>query len=143
MLVNNQHYTTCEIANILKISKSITEYTLHQLGYVVQFDVWHNLSAKNTRLFKCFVLLSKLWHVIGKWIIFWKDIIGQVKWSSSRINNRNILWYLPVLRKIMTNNNNNSPQTWIYLSLKFKIIVKWMAVFIYLKLQTNISYIHM
>ena len=37
---NNQCYTTREIANILKISKSSVENHLHQLGYVLRFDVW-------------------------------------------------------------------------------------------------------
>ena len=37
---NNQRYTTWEIADILKISKSSAENHLHQLGYVNCFDVW-------------------------------------------------------------------------------------------------------
>ena len=37
---NNLHYTTWEIADILKISKSSAENHLHQLGYVNHFDVW-------------------------------------------------------------------------------------------------------
>ena len=46
---NNQCYTTWEIANILKISKSSIENRLHQLGYVNRFDVWvpHKSSEKN------------------------------------------------------------------------------------------------
>ena len=49
IIENNQRYTTWEIANILKISKSSTENHLHQLGYVNRFDVWvpHKLSEKN------------------------------------------------------------------------------------------------
>ena len=45
---NNQRYTTREIADILKISKSSVENHLHQLGYVHHFDVWvpHKLSQK-------------------------------------------------------------------------------------------------
>ena len=45
---NNQHYTTQEIADILKIPKSSAENHLHQLGYVNCFDVWvpHKLSKK-------------------------------------------------------------------------------------------------
>ena len=45
---NNQCYTTREIADILKISKSSTENHLYQLGYVNHFDVWvpHKLSEK-------------------------------------------------------------------------------------------------
>ena len=37
---NNQRYTTREIPDILKISKSSIENHLHQLGYVNRFDVW-------------------------------------------------------------------------------------------------------
>ena len=39
LIENNQHYTTQEIADILKISKSSVENHLHQLGYVNHFDV--------------------------------------------------------------------------------------------------------
>ena len=46
---NNQHYIMCEIADILKISKSSIENQFHQLGYVHLFDVWvpHKVSNKN------------------------------------------------------------------------------------------------
>ena len=48
IIENNQHYTTREIADILKISKSSAENHLHQFGYVNRFDVWvpHKLSEK-------------------------------------------------------------------------------------------------
>ena len=48
IIENNQCYTTQEIANILKISKSSAENHLHQLGYVNRFHVWvpHKLSEK-------------------------------------------------------------------------------------------------
>ena len=36
----NQHYNMWEIADKFKISKSSTEYHLHQLDYVSHFDVW-------------------------------------------------------------------------------------------------------
>ena len=39
LIENNQCYTTWEIADILKISKSSIENHLHQLGYVNSFDV--------------------------------------------------------------------------------------------------------
>ena len=41
-------YTTWEIADRLKISKSSIENYLHQLGYVNGFDIWilHKLSKK-------------------------------------------------------------------------------------------------
>ena len=58
---NNQCYTTREIANILKISKSSVENHLHQLGYVNCFDVWvpHKLSKKTLpdRISACHPLL--------------------------------------------------------------------------------------
>ena len=49
LIENNQCYTTQEIADIFKISKSSTETHLHQLGYVHRFDVWvpHKLSGKS------------------------------------------------------------------------------------------------
>ena len=49
LIENNQRYTTWEIADVLKISKSSTENHLHQLGYVNLFDVCvpHKLSEKN------------------------------------------------------------------------------------------------
>ena len=40
LIENNQRYTTWEIADILKISKSNIENYLPQLGYVHHFDVW-------------------------------------------------------------------------------------------------------
>ena len=52
LIENNQCYTTREVADILKISKSSAENHLHQLGYINRFDVWvpHNLSKKQTSL---------------------------------------------------------------------------------------------
>ena len=48
LLENTQCYTTREIADILKMSKSSTENHF-QLGYVHRFDIWvlHKLSEKN------------------------------------------------------------------------------------------------
>ena len=40
LIENNQCYTTQEIADILKISKSSVENHLHHLGYVNHFDIW-------------------------------------------------------------------------------------------------------
>ena len=40
LIENNQCYTTREVADILKISKSSAENHLHQLRYVNRFDVW-------------------------------------------------------------------------------------------------------
>ena len=44
LMENNHCYTTWEIADILKISKSSVENLLYHLGYVDHFDVWvpHN-----------------------------------------------------------------------------------------------------
>ena len=39
LIENNQRYTTREISDILKISKSSAENHSHQLGYVNHFDV--------------------------------------------------------------------------------------------------------
>ena len=48
LIENNQHYTTWEIADVFKISKSSVENHLHQLGYVNRFDFWvpHNLNER-------------------------------------------------------------------------------------------------
>ena len=40
LIENDQCYTTWEIADILKISKSSIENHLHQLGYLNRFEVW-------------------------------------------------------------------------------------------------------
>ena len=49
LIENNQCYTTQEIADILKISKSSVENHLYQLGCVHCFDVWvpQKLSERN------------------------------------------------------------------------------------------------
>ena len=44
LIENNQHYTTWEIANILKISKSSIDNHLHHLGYVNYFDLGFQIS---------------------------------------------------------------------------------------------------
>ena len=63
LIENNQCYTTREITDILKISKSRTENHLRQLGYVNRFDVWvpHKLSEKNLldHISTCYSLLKR------------------------------------------------------------------------------------
>ena len=51
LIENNQHYTTQEIATILKISQSSIKSHLYQLGYVNRFDVWfpYKLSKKQNK----------------------------------------------------------------------------------------------
>ena len=80
LIENSQHYTTREIANILKISKSSIENHLHQLGYVNRFDVWvpHKLSEKNLldRISASNSLLKR-----NENILFLKQIVmGDEKW---------------------------------------------------------------
>ena len=62
LIENNQRYTTQELADILKISKSRVKNHLRQLGYVHRFDVWvpHKLSEKNLldRISACNSLLK-------------------------------------------------------------------------------------
>ena len=77
---NNQRYTTWEIADIFKISKSSVENHLHQLGYVNCFDVWvpHKLSKENLldHISACDSLLK-----CNKNIPFLKQIVtGDEKW---------------------------------------------------------------
>ena len=49
LIENHQRYTTREIADILKMSKSSIENHWHQLAYVNRFDVWvpHKLREEN------------------------------------------------------------------------------------------------
>ena len=80
LLENNQHYTTREIANILRISKSSIENLLHQLGYVNRFDVWvpYKLSGKN--LLDCISICDSLLKC-NENILFLKQIVmGDEKW---------------------------------------------------------------
>ena len=80
LIENSQCYTTQEIADILKISKSSTENHLHQLSYVNHFDVWvpHKLS-KNNCLDHISVCDSLLKH--NENILFLKQIVtGNEKW---------------------------------------------------------------
>lgn len=44
LIENNQHYTTGEIADILKMLKLSVKNYSHQLGYVHHFDVWFHVS---------------------------------------------------------------------------------------------------
>ena len=76
----NQRYTTQEIADILKISKSSVENHLHQLGYVNRFDVWvpRKLSKKN--LLDCISACDSLLKC-NKNVPFLKQIVtGNEKW---------------------------------------------------------------
>ena len=80
IIENNQCYTTREIADTLKISKSSTENHLPQLGYVNRFDVWvpHKLSEKNLldHISSCDSLLK-----CNENILFLKQIVtGDEKW---------------------------------------------------------------
>ena len=77
---NYQCYTTQEIANILKISKSSIEHHLHQLGYVNCFGVWvpHKLSEK-----KLLDLISTCDSLLkcNENVLFSKQIVtGDEKW---------------------------------------------------------------
>ena len=51
LIENNQHYTTEETPDVLKLFKSGIENNLHQLSYGNHFDVWvpHKLSEKNKK----------------------------------------------------------------------------------------------
>ena len=80
IIENSQHYTTWEIADILKISKSSIENHLHQLGYVNHFDVWvpHNLNEKTLldHISACDSLLKR-----NENVPFLKRIVmGDEKW---------------------------------------------------------------
>ena len=98
---NNQRYTTQEVADILKISKSSVENHLHQPGYVNRFDVWvpHKLSEKNLldRISTCDSLLKR-----NENILFLKQIVtGDEKW----------ILYNKVERKRSWGKRNTPPPT--------------------------------
>ena len=78
LIENNQHHTTREIADILKISKSSTGNHLHQLGSVHHFDVWvpHKVSKKN--LFTIFPH-AILYLNVMKTFLFLKQIVVTVQ----------------------------------------------------------------
>ena len=86
LIENSQRYTTQEIADILKISKSSTENHLYQLGYMNRFDVWVP-SKKNLfdRISTCDSLLKRnekvpsLKQIVAgdeKWILY-----NNVEWK--------------------------------------------------------------
>ena len=92
LIENNQCYTTREIADVLKISKSGIENHLHQLGYVNRFDVWvpHKLSEKNLldHISSCDSLLKH-----NKNFLFLKQIVmGNEKWILYNNVDQKILW---------------------------------------------------
>ena len=81
LIKNKQRYTTREIADILKISKSSVENHLHQVGYVNCFDIWvpHKLNKKNhlDRISACDSLLK-----LSENFPFLKQIVGLPWWHS-------------------------------------------------------------
>ena len=83
LIENNQRFTTREIADIPKVSKSSVEHHLHQLGYVNRFEVWVpcKLSEKNLlgcistcdSLLKCNENVPSLKQMVTgneKWILY-------------------------------------------------------------------------
>ena len=56
LIENNQHYTTQEIVNILKICNSSIENHLHQFGYINHFDVWFHISYAKKSSWPCFYI---------------------------------------------------------------------------------------
>ena len=71
LIENNQCYTTQEIANIPKISKSRVENHLQQLGHVHQFDVWIPYKWKKT-------FLTVFLHTILYWNITKSPFLEQI-----------------------------------------------------------------
>ena len=80
LIETNQCYTTREIADIFKISKSSVENNLLQLAYVNRFDVWvpHKLRGKKSS-WPYFCMRSLLKH--NENVPFLKQIVpGDEKW---------------------------------------------------------------
>ena len=115
---NNQHYTTREIADVLRISKSSVENHLHQIGYVHHFDVWvlHKLSEKNLLdcISTCYSQLKR-----NENIPFLKQIVtGDEKW----------ILYNNVERKRSWGKRNEPPPTTPKASLhpkKVMFCIRW------------------
>ena len=81
LIENNQHYTTRETADILKVSKSSTENHPNQLGYVHHFDAWvpRKLTEENLldHISACHSLLKR-----NENVPFLKQIVtGDEKWT--------------------------------------------------------------
>ena len=77
---SNQHYTTREIVNILKISKSSVENHLHQHGYVNHFDIWVRLKLSQKNIFDHISTCNSLLKH-NESVPFLKQIVtGNEKW---------------------------------------------------------------
>ena len=89
---NNQCYTTREVANILKISKSSVENHLHQLGYVNLFDVWvpHKLSEK--KLLDCISACDSLLKRNENVLLLKQIVTGDEKWTLYNNAERKRSW---------------------------------------------------
>lgn len=89
LIKNNQHCKMPEIAKILSISKSSTEYILQQLDYVSYFDVWipHKWKKENNwTVFLCAIDYLYIMKIIDneKWMLYnteCQDTMGQAEWT--------------------------------------------------------------
>ena len=99
LIENSQRYTTREIADILKISKSSVENHLHQLGYVNRFDVW--VPHKQKKNLDCISTCNSL-LTCNENVPFIKQIVtGNEKW----------ILYNNVERKRLWDKRNEAPPT--------------------------------
>ena len=112
LIENNQHYTTEETPDVLKLFKSGIENNLHQLSYGNHFDVWvsHKLSKKtldrisihdsllkrkeNVPFFKLIVTGDEKWILYNN--VEWKRSWGKRKEPPSTMPNANLY-----LKKVM------------------------------------------
>ena len=80
LIENSQRYTTWEIADILKISRSSVENHLHRLGYFHLFDFWVPHKLSKTHLLDHISTYDFLLKR-NENILFLKQIvIGNEKW---------------------------------------------------------------
>ncbi|RLU19787.1 hypothetical protein DMN91_008346 [Ooceraea biroi] len=99
LIENNPRYTTRELAEILKISKTTVHDHVVKLGYVSRYDVWvpHNVAEKNLmdRISICDSLykrnenvpfLKQLVTGDEKWIIY-NNVERKRSWESEEAKN--------------------------------------------------------
>ena len=81
LIENNQRYTTWEIADTLKISRSSAENHLHQLGYVNRFHVSVPRKLSKKKTFLTIFPHTILYLNVMKNVPFLKQIVtGSEKW---------------------------------------------------------------
>ena len=122
LIENDQHYTTWEIAYILKITKSSTENHVHQLGYVNHFDVWvpYKLSKKqNKKPLLDHISICDYPLKCNKNVLFLKQIVtDDEKWILT------IMWN--IIHHGASEMNHHQPyQSLVFIQRKVMLCIWW------------------